>query len=109
MTELTAGKRLRSNVSDTEVIVIRPPTTAVVLCCGDHPMSAEGAPSAAPKIPPEAAEPPGDPDHAVVLGKRYVDEESGLEVLCTKPGTGPLAADGRHLVIKAPKALPASD
>jgi hypothetical protein len=31
MTDLTAGKRLRSNVSDTEVIVIRAPHTALEL------------------------------------------------------------------------------
>jgi hypothetical protein len=30
-------------------------------------------------------------------------------VLCTKAGAGPLVADGRQLVIKAAKALPASD
>jgi hypothetical protein len=51
----------------------------------------------------------GGADHGVVLGKRYVDEQSGLEVLCTKAGAGPLAADGRPLVIKAAKVLPASD
>jgi hypothetical protein len=45
----------------------------------------------------------------IVLGKRYVDTESGLEVLCTKPGPGVLSADGRQLTLKAPNALPASD
>jgi hypothetical protein len=102
MTDLTAGKRLRSTVSDTEVIVIRTPHNPVELCCGGHPMSAAdttGANSAAP----------GTADDATLLGKRYVDDESGLEVLCTKSGTGALAADGRALSIKAPKALPASD
>ncbi|BBZ38228.1 MULTISPECIES: hypothetical protein [Mycobacterium] len=44
-----------------------------------------------------------------VLGKRYVDTESGLEVLCTKAGRGVLSADGRQLTTKAPNALPASD
>jgi hypothetical protein len=44
-----------------------------------------------------------------VLGKRYVDTDTGLEVLCTKPGPGVLTADGRQLTIKAPTALPASD
>jgi hypothetical protein len=103
MTDLTAGKRLRSTVSDTEVIVIRAPHTAVELCCGDHPMSEEDAALSAATAAARGA------DEATLLGKRYVDEESGLEVLCTKSGTGALAADGRRLVIKAPKALPASD
>lgn len=44
-----------------------------------------------------------------MLGKRYVDTESGLEVLCTKAGRGVLSADGRQLTTKAPNALPASD
>jgi hypothetical protein len=102
MTDLTAGKRLRSTVSDTEVIVIRAPHSAVELSCGGHPMSAEDAPrSGAPG--------PATAEHATVLGKRYVDDPTGLEVLCTKPGTGVLVADGRQLAIKAPKALPASD
>jgi hypothetical protein len=102
MTDLTAGKRLRSNVPDTEVIVIRAPHTALELCCGGHPMSAEdGAPTA-------AAAAAGTSEHATLLGKRYVDDESGLEVLCTKPGTGAFVVDGRQLTIKAPKALPAS-
>jgi hypothetical protein len=44
-----------------------------------------------------------------LLGKRYVDDPTGLELLCTKPGAGELAVDGRPLTIKGPKALPASD
>jgi len=43
------------------------------------------------------------------LGKRYVDEPTGLEVLCVKPGSGTLAADGRDLTLKSAKPLPASD
>jgi hypothetical protein len=52
---------------------------------------------------------PADGDGGTLLGKRYVDEPTGLEVLCTRPGSGKLAADGRELTIKAPRALPASD
>ena len=43
------------------------------------------------------------------LGKRYVDEPTGLEVLCVKPGSATLAADGRDLTLKSAKPLPASD
>jgi hypothetical protein len=48
-------------------------------------------------------------ENDAVLGKRYVDADTGLEVLCTKAGRGVLSADGRQLTIKAPNALPASD
>ena len=44
-----------------------------------------------------------------LLGKRYHDELSGLEVLCTKSGTGTITVDGRRATIMAPKRLPASD
>jgi hypothetical protein len=44
-----------------------------------------------------------------LLGKRYTDETSGIEVLCSKAGEGLLAVDGRLLAIKEAKPLPASD
>lgn len=45
----------------------------------------------------------------VLLGKRYADPETGLELLCSKAGDGPLTVDDRPLGVKAPKALPSSD
>jgi hypothetical protein len=100
MTDLAPGKRLRSNVGDTEIIVVRPPATPVELSCGGQPMTASLATAAAATT---------STDDDTVLGKRYVDTDTGLEVLCTKPGPGVLTADGRQLTIKAPTALPASD
>ena len=44
-----------------------------------------------------------------LLGKRYEDETAGVEVLCTKPGPGALACDGRALTLKSAKPLPSSD
>ena len=44
-----------------------------------------------------------------LVGKRYADEETGLEVLCAKPGPGTLSADGREVPIKGAKPLPSSD
>jgi hypothetical protein len=101
MSELTVGKRLHSTACHTEIIVIRAPHSHTELSCAGAPMAADDA--------ARSATPAGGADHGVVLGKRYVDEQTGLEVLCTKAGTGPLVADGRPLVIKAAKALPASD
>jgi hypothetical protein len=100
MTELTPGKRLRSKGSGTEIIIVRPPATPVGLCCGGQPMSANLETGATATSSTE---------NDTLLGKRYVDVDSGLEVLCTKAGPGVLTADGTPLTIKAPSALPASD
>jgi hypothetical protein len=100
MTDLSPGKRLRSTVSDTEVIVIRSPAAPVELSCGGRPMVADLTTAAAGASTTE---------NDTVLGKRYVDTDTGLELLCTKAGPGVLSADGRQLTIKAPHALPASD
>ena len=54
-------------------------------------------------------EPQAGGDSPVLLGKRYTDDESGVEVLCTKPGAGPLVFAGRELEVKSATALPASD
>jgi hypothetical protein len=43
------------------------------------------------------------------LGKRYADEETGTEVLCTKPGEGSLSIGDVPLPFKDAKPLPASD
>ena len=97
---LQAGKRLRSQKSTCEVIVVRGGSNDSVLMCADAEMVAAGT---APGAPPASAGP------AVQLGKRYVDDESGLEVLCVKAGAGPLTYAGRELTTKAAKPLPASD
>ena len=44
-----------------------------------------------------------------LVGKRYVDAGTGMEVLCAKPGAGSLSLSGRLLVIKDAKKLPSSD
>jgi hypothetical protein len=101
--ELKAGSRLRSAVDETEVIVVRAPKTDVVLGCGGHPMIANGE------------TPPGgltlDPSLAggTQLGKRFANEDKGLEVLCTKGGQGTLTVDDEVLGLKEAKPLPASD
>jgi len=94
-----AGLKLRSTACSTEVIVVRPSTVPVELsCCG--------APLTADEVAPSPSAPGGA---GVLLGKRYADEETGLELLCTKPGPGELAVDGRPLLVKGAKPLPSSD
>lgn len=44
-----------------------------------------------------------------LLGKRYMCEKCGTEVLCNKPGEGALECCEEPMKIKEAKALPASD
>jgi hypothetical protein len=101
--ELKSGSRWRSAVSDTEVIVVRASTSPHTLECGGHPMVPQGEerPSGL-SIDPAFAE-------ATAVGKRFADEESGLEVLVTKAGDGSLSIDGVALPMKGAKPLPSSD
>jgi len=104
MTDVSVGQRLRSQACATEVIVVRAADHQVELTCGGHPMAADPAIGAGVANGSRAASSGGSR-----LGKRYVDEPTGLEVLCVKPGGGTLAADGRDLTLKSAKPLPASD
>jgi hypothetical protein len=103
MTELSPGARLRSAVCSTEVVVVR--AAAVDLRCGGHPMlplDEDVHPDAGPSpLPAHAA--------GTLLGKRYADDTSGLELLCTKPGKGSLSLGDRPLELRVAKALPSSD
>jgi hypothetical protein len=104
VTDVSAGQRLRSQACTTEVIVVRAPDHQVELTCGGHPMATDPAIGAGTANGASAASGEG-----TRLGKRYVDEPTGLEMLCVKPGSGTLAADGRDLTLKSAKPLPASD
>ena len=101
--ELKPGSRWKSVVCDTEVVVVRPPKTQISLECGGQLMVAHAA------AKPEGLE--LSPDHASgsQMGKRFADEGSGIEVLCSKGGAGSLAIDGQALGAKDAKKLPASD
>jgi hypothetical protein len=95
------GLKLSCSSCSTEVIVVRAARDDVELACSGEPMVTARA---AAGIAPDGAVADG-----VVLGKRYSDEESGLEVMCTRQGRGPLSVGGRELPVKAAKPLPASD
>ncbi len=101
--ELKPGSRWKSAVCTAEAVVVRPPKTPGDLQCGGHPM----VPLAAEK--PAGLTAAADMSGGVAVGKRYFDEESGMEVLASKPGTGSLALDGRPLQLREAKALPSSD
>lgn len=101
--ELSAGSRWRSAVDSTEVVVVRPPANEVDLACGGQPMVPHGEDVPAGVV--------GDDGHrsGTQLGKRYVDDDTGIEVLCTKAGEASLSVAGRPLQVKAAKPLPSSD
>lgn len=101
--ELKPGSRWKSAVCDTEVVVVRPPKMPVSLECGGHPMMAHAA------AKPEGLEISAEHVSGSQMGKRFADEDSGLEVLCSKAGAGSLAIDGKAIVAKDAKKLPASD
>jgi hypothetical protein len=102
MATIKVGARLKSNVCDTEVMVIACADTGVAITCGGAPVldattsKTGGAP---------------DPAHAAgtLLGKRYVNAAGKIELLCVKAGKGSLAVNGEALVLKDAKPLPSSD
>ncbi len=100
--ELKAGTRLKSATDTTEVIVVRVPAGPLDLRCGGVPflpMEADQAPE-----PVQAGF-----DEGTLVGKRYGDEDLGLEVLCTKGGPASISVGTALLAVKGAKALPASD
>lgn len=100
--KLNVGLALYSTVDSTAVIVVRTSDADVTVTCGGAEMTTDKP--AADASAPTAPSPDG-----TLLGKRYTDEELGLELLCTKGGPGALAVNGSPLEIKQAKPLPASD
>jgi len=99
----TAGTRWKSAVCDTEIVVVKGPAEAGELACGGAamlPMNGEK---------PAGGSPAGGLDGGTLLGKRYGDSTSGLEVLCTKGGTGSLSFGARSLDQLETRRLPSSD
>lgn len=99
---IKTGTRLKSQVCDTEVIVIKVGDGLDDLRAGGVPMVELGAEAASDAVL--------DPDFSggTVMGKRYVDD-TGAEVLVTKAGAGTLSLGDKPLGIKEAKPLPASD
>jgi hypothetical protein len=95
------GARLVSQVCDTGVVVVRAPSESVDLRCGGHPMVAPGDSASAAEFV--------DLGPGTQLGKRYGDDEVGLQVLCTKPGAGSLSIGVTLLQLADAKPLPSSD
>lgn len=103
--KLVAGQALFSPVDTTSVIVVRAPHEEMTVSCGGIEMVFDRA-AAGSTVANRTGAATGA---GALLGKRYVDDDLGLELLCTKGGQGTLTANGAILQIKAAKPLPASD
>jgi hypothetical protein len=101
--QLRPGLRLESTTCDTQVVVVKFPKDSpdVDVRCGGAPMQEVGAGGDRVAITIE-----GD---GTLLGKRYADEELGLELLCSQAGEGALTIGDQPLLIKGAKPLPSSD
>jgi hypothetical protein len=99
---LKAGTRLRSATDACEVVVVRAPAEPVDLRCGGHPFLPLDA-------EPTTLSVEAGFDGGTQLGKRYADDELGLELLCTKAGDGSISVGETILAVKGAKPLPASD
>jgi hypothetical protein len=100
---LKAGARFKSSVCDTQVMVVKAPA-------GEHDLRCGGASMLAAAV--TASDTAGlDPAFAggTLIGKRYVNADESIELLCTKGGKGALVLDGAPLEIKQAKQLPSSD
>jgi hypothetical protein len=103
MTLVKPGDHLRSRVCTTEVIVVRASSVDTEIACGGEPMAAKDEPVT------QAAAAAATDGPGTLLGKRYADDEFGLELLCVKGGSGRLSVAGRVLSPKEARPLPASD
>lgn len=101
--ELRPGLRLESATCDTQVVVVKAPkdVSDVDVRCGGQPMREIGA--GGDRLPLT-----GEGD-ATLLGKRYADDDLGLELLCTQGGAGALSVGDASLLVKGAKPLPSSD
>ncbi|MEY2523959.1 MAG: hypothetical protein QOJ66_2524, partial [Ilumatobacteraceae bacterium] len=102
LVELKPGTRLKSQVCDTQVVVVRASDAPADLRCGGAPMvpfdtQVDANLTLAPTL-----------STGSLVGKRYV-AASGLEVLCTKAGAGTVTVGSEPLDVKSATPLPASD
>lgn len=93
------GTKLKSAVCDTEVMVIK--GSGLTVLCGGAPMAAE-KPADQQEVDTSLAD-------GTLIGKRYVNSDGTVELLCVKAGKGSLSIDGEVLQIKDAKPLPSSD
>ena len=102
MSDIKPGLRLKSVVCDTEAMVIKYSGDEGITC-GEAPMI-----DAKAEAPEKGTASDGFSDGSLV-GKRYVDADDTMELLCVKPGAGSMSVGDTLLVEKSAKSLPSSD
>ena len=101
--ELKPGTRLFGAACTSEFVVVKAPGGAVDIRIGGHPaLTSADDRDATLSVTTDAESKP-------LMGKRYVDADETIELLCTKPGDGAPTIGDDVLVQKDAKALPASD
>lgn len=100
MIQIKPGIRLYSTVCDTEIMVIKGMGEESLKCGGV--VMATSASQRVSKFQ-------DDQIQKSLIGKRYINNDGTLEVLCTRPGAGNLTVDNENLIIKQAQALPSSD
>lgn len=103
MVAVKPGTRLRSTTCSTEVVVVKATAGELAIECGGKEMVELGTDVGEPTGPSAGA------DGGTLLGKRYVDADDTVELLCTKAGDGSLSLGGVALEVKGAKPLPSSD
>lgn len=99
--QLKPGLRLESATCDTQVVVVKAPADDLDVRCGGEPM--REVDTGGDRLPISGE---GEP---TLVGKRYADDDLGIELLCTKPGAGSLSVGDTPLLVKGAKPLPSSD
>jgi len=107
--DLKPGSRWRSAVCDTEVVVVRASAGPVTFRIGGAAVFRADTGQDRPSPNRGGAQPDAALAGGTLLGKRYTDEATGLQVLCVKPGEGTITVDGRPAAVLTPRQLPASD
>ena len=95
------GTRLFSRTCDAQFIAVRAPGADVDLRCGGIELASRADADRLDMV--------DGFDGGTLMGKRYVDAEESIELLCTKPGRGALSVGETLLAVRDAKALPASD
>jgi hypothetical protein len=101
--ELKPGTRWTSQVCETEIVIVRAGSGSCSLECGGHPMVPVGvAPAPGLELDPAFSD-------GAMMGKRFADSVTGVELLVTRSGSGSVALDGVAMEVKLAKPLPSSD
>ncbi len=99
--QLRVGEQLACPTCSTKVVVVKAGQV------DDISVTCDGAVLQSAKSVTQPA--PAGATPSTLIGKRYVDADETVELLCTASGSGQLSFGGTAMTLKAAKALPASD